>query len=128
MKRKTEPRVSAKEFEQELRKVKQEKLVLRLYVTGMTTRSKRAIQNIKKICEDHLKGRYELEVIDVYREPVLAKGDQIVATPTLIKKLPSPIRRFIGEMANTEKILLGLDLHPKAQILEGNLKNSPQAG
>ena len=128
MKRKTEPRVSAKEFEQELRKVKQEKLVLRLYVTGMTTRSKRAIQNIKKICEDHLKGRYELEVIDVYREPVLAKGDQIVATPTLIKKLPAPIRMFIGEMAETEKILLGLDLQPKAQILKGNQKNSPQAG
>jgi circadian clock protein KaiB len=81
----------------------------------MTERSKRAIQNIKKICEDHLKGRYNLEVIDIYREPVLAKGDQIVATPTLIKKLPVPIRKFIGEMSETEKILLGLDLQSKKQ-------------
>jgi circadian clock protein KaiB len=90
-----------------------EEFVLRLYVTGMTAKSKRAIQDIKKICENHLNGRYNLEVIDIYREPVLAKGDQIIATPTLIKKLPVPIRRFIGEMSETEKILLGLDLHPK---------------
>ncbi len=79
----------------------------------MTARSKRAIQNMKKICEDHLKGRYDLEVIDIYRQPDLAKGDQIVATPTLIKKLPIPIRRFIGEMSEIEKILVGLDLHRK---------------
>lgn len=90
-----------------------EKYILRLYVTGMTEKSERAIQNIKRICEEHLKGRYELEVIDVYRNPVLTRGDQIVATPTLIKKIPEPIRKFIGDMSETEKILLGLDLRPK---------------
>ena len=113
MKRKTVSEDSAAEFEERSKKAAKEKYVLRLYVTGMTERSMRAIQNIKKICEDHLKGRYHLEVIDIYREPTLAKGDQIIATPTLIKKLPVPIRQFIGEMAETERILLGLDLHPK---------------
>ncbi len=90
-----------------------ETYVLRLYVTGMTPRSQKAIANIKKICEEHLAGRYELQIIDVYQQPVLAKGEQIVAAPTLIKKLPLPLRRFIGDMADTEKILLGLDLRAK---------------
>jgi circadian clock protein KaiB len=84
--------------------------VLRLYVTGMTAKSKLAIQTIKKICEEHLKDRYDLEVIDIYRHPVLARGDQIIAAPTLIKKLPRPLRRFIGDMTDREKIILGLDL------------------
>lgn len=113
MRRKSVPQDSAAEFEKRSKETGKEKYVLRLYVTGMTPRSKRAIQNIKKICEDHLKGRYHLEVIDIYREPTLAKGDQIVATPALIKKLPVPIRKFIGEMSETENILLGLDLHPR---------------
>jgi circadian clock protein KaiB len=113
MKRKPIPKDSAAEFEKRLKQTKKEKYVLRLYVTGMTARSKRVVRNIKTICEDHLKDRYDLEVIDIYREPVLAKGDQIIATPTLIKKLPVPIRKFIGEMAETEKILMGLDVHPK---------------
>jgi len=90
----------------------EEKYVLRLYVTGATARSARAIQNIKTICEVHLEGRYTLEVIDVYQQPELAKGDQIVASPTLIKQLPQPLRRFIGDMSRTEHILLGLDLRP----------------
>ncbi len=104
---------SAAEFEQAIKETEEEKYILRLYVTGMTARSKRAIQNIKTICEDHLKGHCELEVIDIYREPVLAKGDQIIATPTLIKKLPAPLRKFIGDLSDTEKILLGLDLRPE---------------
>lgn len=83
---------------------------LRLYVTGTTPRSAQAIVNIRKICEDHLKGRYDLEVIDITRHPTLARGEQIIAAPTLIKKLPLPIRRFIGDMSETERILLGLDL------------------
>ncbi len=87
--------------------------VLRLYVTGTTPRSLQAIANVKKICEEHLKGRYELEVIDLYQQPVLAKGEQIVAAPTLIKELPEPLRRIIGDMSSTEKILVGLDLKPK---------------
>ena len=87
-----------------------ERYVLRLYVTGMTPRSTRAIANVRKICEEHLQGRYELEVIDVYQQPTLAKGEQIIAAPTLIKKLPLPLRRVIGDMSNTERVLLGLDL------------------
>ncbi len=87
-----------------------ERYVLRLYVTGMTPRSTRAIENVRKICEEHLEGRYDLEVIDVYQQPTLLKGEQIVAAPTLIKKLPLPLRRVIGDMSNTERVLLGLDL------------------
>jgi circadian clock protein KaiB len=87
-----------------------QRYVLRLYVTGMTPRSTQAIQNIRKICEDHLPGRYDLEVVDIYQHPVLAEGEQIIAAPTLIKKLPLPLRRFIGNMSNTDRILVGMDL------------------
>lgn len=87
--------------------------VLRLYVTGMTQRSTRAIANAKAICEKHLAGRYDLEVIDVYQQPVLIAQDQIVAIPTLIKELPLPLRRIVGDLADTEKILLALDLKPR---------------
>jgi circadian clock protein KaiB len=89
------------------------KYVLRLYVTGTTMRSVRAIRNIRKICEDHLRGRYSLEIIDIYQQPFLARGDQIVAVPTLIKKVPAPLRRFIGDMSDVDKVLLGLDVRPK---------------
>ena len=82
-------------------------------MTGTTPRSTRAILNIKEICEKHLKGRYELEVIDIYQQPVLAEGEQIIAAPTLVKKLPVPLRRFIGDMSDTERILVGLDLREK---------------
>ena len=84
--------------------------MLRLYVTGMTPRSIRAVENVRTICEEHLHGRYQLEVIDVYQQPTLAKGEQIIAAPTLIKKLPLPLRKIIGDMSNTERVLLGLDL------------------
>ncbi|MDP4224423.1 MAG: circadian clock KaiB family protein [Bacteroidota bacterium] len=84
--------------------------MLRLYVTGTTPQSVRAIANIKRICEEHLKGRYDLEVIDLYQRPNLAQGEQIVAAPTLIKKLPSPLRRVIGDLSNTERLLVGLDI------------------
>ena len=87
-----------------------EKYMLRLYITGMTPNSKRAVENIKNICEQHLQGRYELEIIDVFQQPTLAEGEQIIAIPTLIKQLPHPLRRLIGDMSNTEKVLLGLDL------------------
>jgi circadian clock protein KaiB len=87
--------------------------VLRLYVAGMTPKSTLAVTNIKKICEEHLAGRYSLEVIDLYKRPALADGEQIIAAPTLLKKLPLPLRRFIGDMSNTEKIIVGLDLRPK---------------
>ena len=92
---------------------KKELWSLRLYVAGQTPNSVRAIENIKRICEEFLKGRYDLEVIDIYQQPVLARGDQIIAVPTLIKKLPPPLRKFIGDMSATERILVGLDLRPK---------------
>src|SRR5512135_3254736 len=95
-KKKTKSANSVKEFEAAVRKGAKGKYLLKLYITGMTPRSTQAIINIKKICEEHLKGRYELEVIDIYQKPVLAKGEQIIAAPTLIKKLPVPLRRFIG--------------------------------
>jgi circadian clock protein KaiB len=87
--------------------------VLRLYVTGMTPKSTRAIANIQQLCEKFLEGRYELEVIDIYQQPTLAKGEQIIATPTLIKKLPLPLRKLIGDMSDTQRFLVGIDLKPK---------------
>jgi len=84
--------------------------VLRLYVSGMTPRAMTAIQNVKAICEEHLEGRYDLQVIDIYQQPVLAKGEQIIAAPTLIRKLPLPLRRVIGDMSDRDRLLLGLDL------------------
>lgn len=95
-----------------------EKYVLRLYVTGMTPKSINAIENIRKICEENLQGRYELEVIDIYQKPEYARKEQIIAAPTLIKKLPLPLRKFIGDMSNKDRILVGLDLVPK----KGNKK------
>jgi circadian clock protein KaiB len=87
-----------------------ERYLLRLYVTGLTPRSSRAVKNLRAICDTHLEGRYDLEVVDIYQQPVLTKGEQIVAAPTLIKKLPLPMRRIIGDMSNREHVLLGLDL------------------
>jgi circadian clock protein KaiB len=88
--------------------------VLRLYVSGVSPKSVRAITNLKQICEEHLSGRYDLEVIDVYQQPALAAGEQIIAVPTLIKKLPAPLRRMIGDMTNAERVLFGMDLKPKS--------------
>ena len=102
-------------MEKAMKKRGRERYILRLYVAGVTPASTLAIMNIKKICEENLKGRYELTVVDVYQQPVLAKDEQILAAPTLIKKLPLPIRRFIGDMSNKERILVGLDLRPKGE-------------
>ena len=85
--------------------------LLRLYVSGATPRSTRTIANIKKICEEHLQGRYQLEVIDIYQQPELARDAQLVAAPTLIRRLPLPLRRIIGELSDPERVLVGLDLH-----------------
>ena len=92
-----------------------QKYVLRLYVAGMNPQSSQAIENITRLCEENLKGRYDLQIIDIYQQPKLAKGEQIIAAPTLIKKLPLPLRKFIGNMANEEKMLVGLDLRPKKE-------------
>jgi circadian clock protein KaiB len=87
--------------------------VLRLFVTGSTPRSIRAITNLRAICEEHLAGRYSLEVVDLYQNPELAKENNLVAAPTLIKTLPDPIRRVIGDMSDEDQVLLGLDIQAK---------------
>jgi circadian clock protein KaiB len=89
------------------------KYVLRLYVTGTTGKSVHAIQNVRRICEEHLQGQYELEVVDIYKNLPLARGDQIIAAPTLIKRLPEPLRQLIGDMSDEQKVLVGLDLRPR---------------
>ena len=89
--------------------------MLRLYVAGSTARSLRAIDNLRRICEENLGGRYDLQVIDIYRQLPLARGEQIVAVPTLIKKLPEPLRRLIGDMSDRKRVLMGLDLRPHAR-------------
>ena len=94
------------------RERQREKYILRLYVAGPGIKSARALANVRKICEEHLAGRYELEIIDLYKNPVLAKGEQIVAVPTLIKALPAPLRKFIGDMSDVDRVLVGLDLRP----------------
>ena len=106
-------KTSTAEFEKAAAKTDPSKYVLRLYVTGMTPKSTQAIANVQKLCDKHLAGSYELEVIDIYQQPKLAKGEQIIATPTLIKKLPLPLRRLIGDMSDTEKFLVGIDLKPR---------------
>jgi circadian clock protein KaiB len=92
--------------------------VLRLYVTGQTPRSVMAIENMRKICAEHLSSRYTLEVIDIYLHPEACQQQQIVAAPTLIKVLPHPLRRIIGDLSNTEKVLIGLDLRPRSASAE----------
>lgn len=109
----TEIKDTKEEFEQLLQNAENERYLLRLYITGITPKSTQAIQNIKKICEENLKGRYELEIIDIYQQPTLAREEQIIAAPALIKKLPLPLRRLIGDMSDKERILVGLDLKRK---------------
>jgi len=87
---------------------------LRLYVAGQTARSIAALANLQRICDEHLEGRYRLEVIDLLERPQLAQGDQIVALPTLVRKLPEPIRKLVGDLSDTERALVGLDLRPRA--------------
>ncbi len=94
-------RVPAKEWE------------LRLYIAGKTPRAVKAFENLNRICEEHLAGRYQIEIIDLLENPTLAKGDQIVAVPTLVRHLPEPVRKIIGDLSNTERVLVGLDLRER---------------
>jgi circadian clock protein KaiB len=94
-------------------KPKKDTWELRLYVAGQTPKSLAAFANLKKICEDHLKGKYHIEVIDLLKNPQLASGDQILAIPTLVRKLPPPIKKIIGDLSNTLRVLVGLDVRPK---------------
>jgi circadian clock protein KaiB len=94
-------------------KEKLETYILRLYVAGQTPKSMTAFDNLKKICEEYLEGRYQIQVIDLLKEPQLASGDQILAIPTLVRRLPAPIRKIIGDLSNTDRVLIGLDLVPR---------------
>jgi circadian clock protein KaiB len=89
---------------------------LRLYVAGQTAKSVAAIANLKRVCETHLAGRYEVEMIDLLERPQLAAGDQILAIPTLVRGLPTPLKRIIGDLSNTDKVLVGLDIKPRPQL------------
>jgi circadian clock protein KaiB len=88
---------------------------LKLYVAGQTAKSLQAFANLKRICEEHLAGEYHIEVIDLVKQPQLARGDQILALPTLVRRLPEPVRKIIGDLSNTERVLVGLDLRPRAK-------------
>ena len=89
--------------------------ILRLYISDSTAKSKRAVVNLKRVCEEHLKGRYELEIIDIHKHAHLARDEQIVAVPTLIKRLPAPLQRLVGDMSDLNKVLFGLDLRTREQ-------------
>jgi circadian clock protein KaiB len=106
-------------FEEAIGRAGSEHYTLTLYVTGTTPQSNQALMNIKRICEERLQGRYDLEVIDIYQQPELAKGENIIAAPTLLKKLPLPLRRVIGNLSDLQRVLVGLDLQPRADMPRG---------
>jgi circadian clock protein KaiB len=103
---------SAQEFERAIAVAHDARFVLRLYVSGMTPRSRQAIDNIQKLCEEHLAGRYDLEIIDIYQQPALAREGQVIAAPTLVKKLPLPLRKIIGDMGDPGRIMVVLGIAP----------------
>ncbi len=113
---KSKLRHATEAFEEALKStaLKRAKYILRLYVTGSSTNSLRAVHNLKKICEEHLPD-YDLEVIDIYENPAAAREEQIIAAPTLVKKLPRPLRKFVGDLSNTQKILVGLDIYKRQE-------------
>ncbi len=114
-----QPKDQFEAFERALRIERRPHYRLRLYVAGATSHSIKAISNLKQICREHLQGRYQLEVIDIYQKPEMAGRDQVVAMPTLIKALPEPVRRFVGDLSDTERVLVGLDL------IENNQESDP---
>ncbi len=119
------PKDQSAKLRQASRKQSQAGYVLTLYVAGVTHRSSSAIRSVTDICEQYLKDRYELEIIDIYQQPGFAKTEQIVVAPTLIKRLPTPLRRLIGDMANKERVLVGLDLRKKKDEPSKPGKESP---
>lgn len=112
---KSKLRDTTEAFEEALKRsaLRRAKYILRLYVSGSSGRSLRAVQNLKKLCEEHLSDDYDLEVIDIYENPTAAREEQIIAAPTLVKKLPRPLRKFVGDLSNTQKILIGLDIYKR---------------
>jgi circadian clock protein KaiB len=113
---KSKLRYATEAFEDALRgrALRRAKYILRLYVSGSSARSLKAVYNLKKICEEHLPD-YDLEVIDIYKNPEAARDEQIIAAPTLVKKLPQPLRKFVGDLSNTQKILVGLDIYKRQE-------------
>jgi circadian clock protein KaiB len=109
----TRAKSSTAAFEAAAKRASSERYELRLYIAGTTAASSRSVENLRAICEQHLSGRYELLVIDVFQQPTLAKDAHIIAVPTLIKKLPAPLRRIVGDLSNEQRVLVGLDLKPK---------------
>lgn len=97
-------------FEEALKNINKQKYVLRLYIAGMSPKSMEAVDNVKRICEDLLPGKCQLEIIDIYQQPILARNGQIVAAPTLVKELPPPLKKLIGSLSDTDRVLVGLDL------------------
>lgn len=114
---KQKPRNTTELFEQALNgsALKRAKYTFRLYVTGSSSRSLRAIHNLKKLCDEYLPDAYDLKVIDIYKNPDAAREEQIIAVPTLVKQLPRPLRRFVGDLSNTEKLLVGLEIHQQTK-------------
>ena len=98
--------------------------ILRLYIAGKTPRAVAALENLQRICEEHLAGQYEIEVIDLLENPQLAKGDQILAVPTLVRRLPTPLRKIIGDLSNTERVLVGLDVRESGKAGQGEARNA----
>ena len=110
MTRKKQTKTATQEFEDALKKGDTRKFILRLFVTGITPRSLEAIDEVRRMCEEHLKGRYELEVVDIYQQPGAAKEGQVFAAPTLVRLLPQPVRKIVGDMTKKERLLAGLDI------------------
>lgn len=109
----TKPKSSTATFEAASELADGERYVLHLYIAGTTPSSSRSVETLRAICDEHLRGRYELAVVDVFQQPVLAKDEQIIAVPTLIKKVPAPLRRIVGDLSNEQRVLVGLNLKPK---------------
>lgn len=117
-------RTATRRYERSLKESREQKYVLRLYVAGATPASTRAIANLKAVCDERLKDRVELEVIDIFQRPELAEGEQIIAAPTLVKRLPLPLRKFIGDLSNLEGKLFGMDVCPaKGSLAKRNRKD-----
>lgn len=123
---KSKLRNATEAFEEVLKRspLKRAKYILRLYVVGSSARSLKAVHNLKKICDEHFPGDYDLEVIDIYENPTAAREEQIIAAPTLVKTLPKPLRKFVGDLSNTQKILVGMDIY-KREDPNDQLSNAP---
>ena len=110
-----DPKDSTRAFEEALEKAEKDRYVLRLYIAGMNPKSVAAVENIRRICDEQLPGKCQLDVIDIYQQPILAMNGQIVAAPTLVKELPPPLKKLVGSMADTDRVLIGLDLQSRVK-------------